>query len=147
MTPSSAMHHPWILASKKVRLGKASPSVPIAQTNARTTSTLNEVSTIRVRDPVKKKSSGYLSSGTRNGDHLLPGPHSSTSSKSSSSRNLQQDTLKARTSKPSPLSSKEKSSFSGFQRNASLLPSSRQPADGAAIKIRQLTGKPYKTPV
>lgn len=146
MTPSAAMQHPWILASKKIRVGKASAPMPIAQTNARTASTSNEISTIRDRDPVKKKSSGYLSSGTRNGSHLLAGPHSSTSSKSSS-RNLQQDTLAARISKPSPLSSKEKSSFSGFQRNTSLLPSSRQPADGAAIKVRQLTGKPYKTSV
>lgn len=144
LKPSTAMQHPWILASKKIRVGKASVYTPTAQTN-RTTSTLNEVSTFRDRDPAKKMSNGHLTSGTRIGDHVsVP---LSTSSKSSSSRHWQQDTLKARISKPSPLSPKEKSSFSGFQQNTSLLPSSRQPADGTAIKVRQLTGKTYKTPV
>jgi dual specificity tyrosine-phosphorylation-regulated kinase 2/3/4 len=150
LKPYNAMHHPWIVAGKKLKVVNQS-SLPSGIQSTPRARNSKEASAI-TDTPTKKKSSDNLSNGRY---AVLPSPvvpPSSLGSKVSSSRAAPQGMLKARISKPSPLT--PKASSTTFQRSSELAPlstpSSRvreKPVDAPSIKVRQLTGKTYRPAV
>ena len=141
LKPSSAMHHPWILASKKVKISSHSPVSSIPST-PRVLGPSRQYSVIE-DTIIKKKSPGStIGSGLSGSRSSLFPPSGDPSAKSSANRNLHQDMMKARISKPTPLMAKEKSGSSSLAtltyENDALL--TKTP------KLRQLTGKSHRTP-
>ncbi|KAJ9112679.1 hypothetical protein QFC22_006181 [Naganishia vaughanmartiniae] len=141
LKPSSAMHHPWILASKKIRVSGHSPASSIPST-PRVLGPSRQYSVIE-DTIIKKRSPGLTNNSGLSGSRSSLFPISGEASvKTFANRNLHQDMMKARISKPTPLMAKEKSGSSTlatltYENDAVL---SKPP------KLRQLTGKSYKTP-
>ncbi|KAJ9095283.1 hypothetical protein QFC21_005649 [Naganishia friedmannii] len=141
LKPSGAMHHPWILASKKIRVTSHSPVSSIPST-PRVLGPSRQYSVIE-DTIIKNKSPGSTTTSGLSGSRSSLFPVSGEASvKSSANRNLHQDMMKARISKPTPLMAKERSGSSSLAtltyENDALLTK--------APKIRQLTGKSYKMP-
>jgi dual specificity tyrosine-phosphorylation-regulated kinase 2/3/4 len=151
LKPFNAMHHPWIVAGKKAKAANASPLSMGIQTAPRTARSSKEPSIDMT--PTKKKSSDNLSNGRYAVQPPSAVPSSGLGSKVSSSRTTPQGMLKARISKPSPLT--PKASATTYPRSADLAPLSsatsrfreKQPLDAPPIKVRQLTGKTVRPAV
>lgn len=137
LKPSSAMHHPWILASKKIKVATHSPVSSSIPSTPRVLGPSRQYSV--VEDTIIKKKSPGLTINSRSSLFPVSGE---SSVKASANRNLHQDMMKARISKPTPLAAKEKSGSSTLAtltyENDALL--TKTP------KLRQLTGKAHKTP-
>ncbi|KAJ9107169.1 hypothetical protein QFC19_002829 [Naganishia cerealis] len=146
LKPSNAMHHPWILASKKIKAAHQSPASSIPST-PRVLGPSRQYSVIE--DTIIKKkgnnnNNGIVANGALSSSRSSLLGSGETTVKSPANRSLHQDMMKARISKPM---SKEISGGSISRETSSLasLTYENDPLQSKTPRLRQLTGKSYKT--